>query len=199
MPEMSAEARAYLENVLEPRERDALARYTEAADALWRARSAINGVLIGEGLGPRFNETSAGVVQKPGVTAATGGAPASHQSGAAAGGWKVYGLGTFVKSPMQTAIRTILSDRFSAAGGATDRALASIDEIYDAMKAGSFPFPSKDADKAKDGLRVSIGRRKEFIRVVGPAGPVYGRAEWYATTKQARAGVADGKESPDAD
>ncbi len=194
MPEMSAEARAYIEGILEPRERDALARYTEAGEALRRARAAINGVLIGEGFEPRFTDATLTNVSAQ-RTPLSGSGGAASPSERDAFGWKVYGLGTFVKYPMQTAIRTVLADRFAMTGGSAERALASIDDLYGAMKAGSFPFPSKDADKAKDGLRVSIGRRNEFTRVVGPNGPVYGLSEWYEV-KSKRS--TDGKESPDA-
>ncbi|MCA3256347.1 MAG: hypothetical protein INF91_12110 [Alphaproteobacteria bacterium] len=79
----------------------------------------------------------------------------------------------FFGKPFATAVREILTARKSAGVVAP----ASVDDIYDALKAGGFGFPSNDPEKQKMGLAVSLGKNTVTFRKL-PNG-LYGLAEWY--------------------
>ena len=87
------------------------------------------------------------------------------------------GPDTFFGKPLATAAREILSMRKDA--GMT--APATTDEIYDALTAGGFQFPSNDPERQKMGVAVSLAKNTQTFRKL-PNG-LYGLADWYANGK----------------
>jgi endonuclease III len=86
----------------------------------------------------------------------------------------------FYKQPLATVVRTIMERRKTAGQSA-----ASVDELFEAMKAGSYAFDVKDETEAKRGIAVSLSKNTvTFHRL--PNGK-YGLASWYdlkSTTKR---------------
>lgn len=86
----------------------------------------------------------------------------------------------FFGKPLATAAREILTMRKSA--GMTQA--ASTDEIYEALTAGGFQFPSNDKERQKMGVSVSLAKNSVTFRKL-PNG-LYGLADWYGPSKPMR-------------
>lgn len=84
-----------------------------------------------------------------------------------------------------TAARAYLDWRGPARGA------ASIDEIYDALFAGGYGFEQKDANEAKNGLRIALGKDGAVHRL---ANGFYGLTSWYPDArKEKKKSAKDGK------
>jgi hypothetical protein len=79
--------------------------------------------------------------------------------------------------PMATVVREILERRKAAGQGAI-----SLADLYVAMKAGGFEFPTKDETNAKTGVATSLGKNPAFIKV--PSTGFWGLLEWYPGAKR---------------
>jgi hypothetical protein len=112
------------------------------------------------GLEPRFGD----------LTAATGTA-ATGRSAA-----KRYAAGDFFNKTFSGAVRTIFTDRFTAAGDSPNP--ASVDEIHEALVQGSFAFETTGADAQKNSIKISLGKNSAMI-VKLPGSEMYGLVEWY--------------------
>src|SRR5262245_35595599 len=83
--------------------------------------------------------------------------------------------GEFYGQPLATVVRKILEKRRIAQQGP-----ASVAEIYDAMLMGDYAFETKNTEKAKSTLRISLTKNPLFHRL--PSG-TYGLREWYPALK----------------
>jgi hypothetical protein len=89
---------------------------------------------------------------------------------------KAYGPGTFFNKPFAGAVKTILTDRFEAAGKKPTP--ASVDEILEALTQGSFSFETSGADSQKNSIRISLGKNSvTFVKL--PNSDLFGLVEWY--------------------
>jgi hypothetical protein len=114
---------------------------------------------------PRFPEVEAGAVACNG-----GGMPIAPRAS------KAYGPGTFFNKPFAGAVKTILADRFEAAGKKPTP--ASVDEILEALTQGSFSFETSGADSQKNSIRISLGKNSvTFVKL--PNSDLFGLVEWY--------------------
>ena len=83
----------------------------------------------------------------------------------------------FFGRPMATAAREILEQRATRNLGAI-----SLDELYDAMKAGGFDFENKNDQIAKRNLAITLAKNPAFMRV--PANGFIGLTQWYPNVKK---------------
>jgi hypothetical protein len=90
--------------------------------------------------------------------------------------------------PMATVVREILERRKAAGQGAI-----SLADLYVAMKAGGFEFPTKDETNAKTGVATSLGKNPAFIKV--PSTGFWGLLEWYPGQSAIRTATTETKRS----
>jgi hypothetical protein len=155
-------------------------RETPQWQQLVRLRAAINMVCQLEGLPPRYPDTNA-----------TGSADADRPTLATTSVSVRYGAGAFVGASKQEAFSRVLNDRYRAAGGKP--APATVDEIHAALKDGNFAFGVSSEENAKHGIRTSMGKRPEFIRLPRDDGnDLYGMRAWYPGAKSKRPRRASG-------
>jgi hypothetical protein len=83
----------------------------------------------------------------------------------------------FFGRPMATAAREILEQR-----GARNLGAISLDELYDAMKAGGYDFENKNDQIAKRNLAITLAKNPAFTRV--PANGFIGLTQWYPNMKK---------------
>jgi hypothetical protein len=81
----------------------------------------------------------------------------------------------FYGQPLATCVRSILEMRKAA-----DRGAASVNEIFDALKAGGYAFETKDDENAKNGLRQSMRKNTIFHKLPGGQ---WGLLTWYPNAK----------------
>jgi len=85
----------------------------------------------------------------------------------------------FYGKPLATVVRTVLEKRAAANLGA-----ATVNEIYDAMVQGGYPFDAKNDENAKRGLYISLGKNSTTFHKL-PNG-TYGLLDWYPAMKGKR-------------
>lgn len=93
-----------------------------------------------------------------------------------------YGL------PLATVVRTVLEKRRAMNHGA-----ATVAEIYEAMRAGSYNFETDSSENAKRNLRISLTKNAAVFHKL-PSGK-YGLVEWYPAAKEARSSKSNGAKS----
>jgi hypothetical protein len=87
-----------------------------------------------------------------------------------------YLAGTFFNKPFASAVKTILTDRYEAAGKKPSP--AAVDEIFEALAQGSFGFETTGADNQKNSIRISLGKNSvTFVKL--PNSDLFGLVEWY--------------------
>jgi len=113
----------------------------------------------------------------------------------------VYMAGTFFNKPFASAVKSILTDRYEAAG--KKAAPASVDDIFEALSQGSFGFETNGAENQKNSIRISLGKNSvTFVKL--PNSDLFGLVEWYgrpAPRRRARQMLDDiigGEEADDA-
>jgi hypothetical protein len=89
---------------------------------------------------------------------------------------KTIRRGQFYGQPLATCLRTILEMRRSAGG----EDVASVNELYAALKEGGYAFEAKDDENAKNGVRISLRKNSQFHRI--PSGD-WGLRSWYPNIK----------------
>jgi hypothetical protein len=72
------------------------------------------------------------------------------------------------------------------------RGAATIDEIYDALYRGGFSFENRNAEDAKSGLRVALGKDSLVHRL---ANGYYGLASWYGVAAPRKKSPRERKEN----
>ncbi len=77
-------------------------------------------------------------------------------------GARGYKRGEFFQKPMATIVKRILEDREKAGLGP-----ATEDELYETMLAGGYDFEEPNADRAKNNLKISMGKNPAFVKVPG--------------------------------
>jgi hypothetical protein len=161
----------------------ALARIDELSGEMVRLQSWVNQADAMEGRTPRFGDLGAPVSVGAGMTARAG-TPK----------WKP---GQFLGKAFSAASRLILVARHEAAGEASP---ASVDEIHEALVAGSYSFDTNGAEAQKNSIRISLGKNSQtFIKL--PNSDLFGLVEWYGTRgkKSARRGSGDKDDSVSAE
>jgi hypothetical protein len=77
-------------------------------------------------------------------------------AGAATGGrGAAYGPTEFYDQPLATVVRRLLTDQPSG---------LTIDRLYDMMVSGGYAFEESSAEKAKNNLKISLGKYSQFDR-----------------------------------
>jgi len=138
----------------------ALAKVDDAAAALAKAQSFVNQLDEFEGREPRFPNVG---------TISIGAASPSRQA-------KKWQPGDFFGKSFSGACRAVLLARFEANGG--NPSPASVDDIHDALSAGSFKFEGTGAEAQKNSIRISLGKNSAaFVRL--PNTDLFGLVEWY--------------------
>lgn len=84
----------------------------------------------------------------------------------------------FYGKAMHTAMRELLELRGTARGPAT------VNEIFDALKAGGYQFDTKSDDNAKRVIRITLTKNSTVFHKL-PNGP-YGLLAWYPNAKAAK-------------
>jgi hypothetical protein len=107
-----------------------------------------------------------------------------------------------------TGLRTIRSDQFHGRPLATviteymtmrrkvGQSPGSVNEIYDALKAGGYVFDTKNEENAKRSLRASLSKNPKFYKLPGGE---YGLREWYPTAKPSKNGSEEEDEEGETD
>lgn len=159
----------------------ALNRIDELNAELRRTKSFVNQADIFEGRPPRFPDLDADDSDHVGA-----GAVSARQAG------KKWQPGELFGKPFSGAVRMILEARYQSAGAPSP---ASVDDIHDALTAGSFKFDTVGADAQKNGIRISLGKNSQtFVRL--PNSDLFGLVDWYGTGgKRAGRRGAGGKDS----
>lgn len=116
---------------------------------------------------PRFPEV-AGMSPLAGAAIAAVAGPRGKQ-------WKP---GDFFNDSFSNASRRVLSARKEANGG--QPAPGSVDDIHEALVAGSFAFDTSGAEQQKNSIRISLGKNSAvFVKL--PGTELFGLREWYGT------------------
>lgn len=147
----------------------ALAKVDEAAAQLAKAQSFVNQLDEFEGREPRFPNVGA-------LTVSSATARGSAQ--------KKWQPGDFFGKSFSGAVRMLLVARHEALNGPSP---ASVDDIHDALSAGSFKFEGTGADAQKNSIRISLGKNSQtFVRL--PGTDLFGLLEWYPGMSGKKAG-----------
>jgi hypothetical protein len=140
---------------------DTIAVHEAAANKLKRW---VNDADIMLGNEPRFADLSETAIR-------TGGVP--NNTGTTT---KKYGPGEFFNKAFASAVKTILTDRYEAAGGSPNP--ASVDMIHEHLLQGSFNFETNGADQQKNSIKISLGKNSvTFVKL--PGSDLFGLVEWY--------------------
>jgi hypothetical protein len=99
----------------------------------------------------------------------------SDETAAVHGSWRTD---EFYGQPLASVVKRILLARKAAGLGA-----ASINDIFEAMKAGGFQFGSQDDVNAKTVLRQSLRKNTAVFHRL-PSNGNYGLKEWYPNVKE---------------
>jgi len=162
----------------------ALAKVDDAAAQLAKAQSFVNQLDEFEGRPPRFPDVG---------TIGAINAVASQRSNAQ----QKWQPGDFFGKSFSGACRMVLLARHETLKGPLP---ASVDEIHDALSAGSFKFEGNGAEAQKNSIRISLGKNSQtFVRL--PGTDLFGLVEWYPGMGGKKSGrkSATGKESVSAE
>lgn len=86
--------------------------------------------------------------------------------------------------PTATVVRDILERRKKSGLSAI-----SLNDLYEAMKAGGFEFESKDPETARRGVAITLGKNTQtFTRI--PSTGAWGLAEWYPNARRNKSVVS---------
>lgn len=140
----------------------ALAKVDDAEAQLAKAQSFVNQLDEFEGREPRF--PNVGAISASGASKGLRGAPQ-----------KKWQPGDFFGKSFSGACRMMLVARHETAKGP---APASVDDIHEALNAGSFKFEGNGAEAQKNSIRISLGKNSAaFVRL--PGTDLFGLVEWY--------------------
>jgi hypothetical protein len=115
---------------------------------------------------PRFQESEDDLIESPG-----GVGLGPSRAG------KYWKPGDFYGETFSGAVRRVLEARREVAGVP---APASVDEIHEALLAGSFDFGTNGVDAQKTGIRISLGKNSAaFVKL--PNSDVFGLRDWYGS------------------
>ncbi len=98
--------------------------------------------------------------------------------------------GEFYGKPLATAVRSYLNRRDKAGLGP-----ATVDEIYEALKQGSFDFPAKKAVNQKASVQISLSKNTTTFEKL-PDGS-YGLSIWYGRRRIKKAHEQNQADTPD--